>query len=134
VNVLHEHNQRPFGDDIAQELCPGVVEAIAGDERVQVAGDVKAEGEPENLAGAEPVERHFWCVALQQAEVFLQHLAERPIRSPCSIREAAAGATERLGLLIRQLLPELTYESRLPDARIAEDGHKPGRRCSATAR
>ena len=58
--------------------------------------------------------------------MFLQHLAERPIRSPCSIREAATGATERLGLLIRQLLPELAYESRLPDARIADDGHKPG--------
>jgi hypothetical protein len=93
---------------------------------VQVAGDVEAQREPENVTGAEPVERHLWCVALQQAEVFLQHLAERPIRSPCSIREAAAGATERLGLLICQLLPELAYESRLPDTRIAEDGHKPG--------
>ena len=42
-----------------------VVEAIAGDERVHVAGDVEAQREPENVTGAESVERHFWCVALQ---------------------------------------------------------------------
>src|SRR5439155_25492781 len=80
MDVLDEHDRGPLTDDLGQELCPGVLEAVARGERVQVAGDVEAEREAENLPGAESVEREFGRVAFEEAQVLLQHLAQRPIR------------------------------------------------------
>jgi hypothetical protein len=124
VNVLDQQNCGPLGDEVGQELGPGVLEAIAGGKRVQIAGDVQTEREPKNLPGAEPVERHLWRIAFQEAQVLSQHLAQRPIRGSCSVREAAAGSAQGLWSLLGQLLPELADESCLADACIAENRHE----------
>src|SRR5439155_20194176 len=120
-----EHDRGAVSDDISQELGPGVLKAIADGERMQIPGDVETEREPENLARAESAQRNFWRIALQEAQVLFQHLAERPIRCSCSVREAAAGAPQRFGVLLRKAVPEFAGEPRLADTCIAENGHEP---------
>src|SRR5437763_11807428 len=119
MDVLDEQDRRPVGDDLGQKVCPGVLEAVARGERVKVAGDVETERKAENLSGAESVEREFGCIAFEEAQVLLQHLAERPVSGPGSVREAATGPAQWFGFLFGQQLPELTHESRFADACIA---------------
>ena len=125
VDVLDEDDRRLLGDDLGQELPPLVLEAVARSEGMQISGDVETEGEAENLPGPQSVEGELWWVALEKAQVLLQHLAQGPIRGSGSIRETAAGAAQRLGRLLGQHLPELTHDSRLADPCIADHRHEP---------
>ena len=75
VNVLYEHDKRTLRGRVPQELCPGILEAVAHRERVETAGHVEPERQPEDLAFAEPFEHPFRRIGLQQPEVFSQHLA-----------------------------------------------------------
>src|SRR5262245_53080654 len=90
---------------------------------MHVAGDVQTEREPQDLAGAEAVQRDLRRVALQEAEMLLQHLAQRPVRRPASVWQAAARPAKRAGRLVRKPLAELADEPGLADAGVAEDGH-----------
>ena len=53
-------------------------------------------------------------------EMFLQHLGERPVRDPASVREAAPGTAQGFGSRTSQPLPELAHEPGLAHARIAD--------------
>src|SRR5207237_61473 len=79
----------------------------------------------ENLLAAKSLERHFRRVALQETQVLSQHLAERPIRRSCSVREAAAGAAQRFRVLLGQPLPQFACKPRLANACITDNGHEP---------
>ncbi len=57
--------------------------------------------------------------------MLLEHLPERPVAGP-AVREATAGALERLRLQRREPLPELTHEPRLAHARVAHDRDQMG--------
>src|SRR5439155_9260695 len=123
VQVLEEQDCRPVADELVEERNPRVLEAVARDERMGVAGHVESEREGEDLAPAEPLERGLRRVALEQAEMLPQDLAERPVRD-LSVRQAAARALKRLGLLVGEPLPQLSDEPRLADPRVADDRHE----------
>ena len=55
MQVLDEQHDRPLGRELRQELDPRLVQAVAGLERMQIAGDVEPEREAEDLAAAEPL-------------------------------------------------------------------------------
>src|SRR5215213_3488414 len=86
---------------------------------MRVGFGLEAERQRERLA--EPLEHDLRRVALEQAEMLLQHLAERPVRDAPAVRQAAAGPPQRLGPLVAQPLPELTHEPRLADAGVAHE-------------
>ena len=94
---------------------------------MEVTDHVETERETEDPPLPQPLEHARRRVALQQPEVLPQHLADRPVGDSRPVREAAAGAPERLGLECRELLPELPDEPCLADSRVAEDRHQPGR-------
>ena len=57
--------------------------------------------------------------------MFAQHLAQRPIRDPCAVRQAPPGPSERLGILPGKRSPELSDQPRLPDSCVSEHRHEP---------
>ena len=124
VEILDHDDRGPSRCDLVEELDPGTVEPLSGDERVQVACDVEAQGQPEDLAVAEALADDVQRVALQQPEVLLEHLPERPVRDSTPVCEAAAAEHERRERLGFEPLPELSDEARLPDAGIAHDRHE----------
>src|SRR5262249_35261640 len=120
VEVLDQHDGRLLGRELAEQRDPGGVKAVACRQRMKVARDVEPEGEPEQIAAGESRPHLLGRVALEDAELLLQNLPERPVRDALSVREAAAGAPQRLRLLLAEELPELTDETGLADARFAE--------------
>lgn len=68
VEVLDEHDRGPLARQLGQELGPGLVQAVAGRHRVQLAGHVEAEGEPEDLPAAQAAEHSVGRVAVEDAE------------------------------------------------------------------
>ena len=124
VHVFDEHDRGTVRGDFGQELGPGVLETVASRERVKMTDDIEPKCEAEDLASVEPLERQLRRIALEQAEMLLQHLTQRPVRRPRTVREAATGAAQRLGLLLGEQLPELPREPRLPDACVADDRHE----------
>ena len=80
VQVLDEDDDRALAGEVAQELDPGLLEPVAGRQRVEIAGDVEPEREPEDLAVAESRALGVRVVALEDAEVLAEDLAERPNR------------------------------------------------------
>src|SRR5919201_776331 len=92
---------------------------------MKITRDIETQREPENVVRIEPLERGLRRVALQEPEVLSQRLAERPVRSPRSVGEAASGAPQRFRILVGEPFPELARQPRLADAYIAENGHEP---------
>ncbi len=126
VQVLDEECDGTFGGELLEQRRPRVLKAIPRDERVQAPGDVETECEPEDLAAVQPFERSLGRVAVEQAELLLEDLAERPVRD-LAVGQAAPRALERLRLAAGKPLPELTHEPGLPQARIAENQLQPRR-------
>jgi hypothetical protein len=62
-------------------------------------------------------------IAVSDAELLLDDLAERPVRG-VPVGETPAGAPTRLRLLLREPLPQLPGQPRLADTRVAEDRHE----------
>src|SRR5206468_11754242 len=63
-------------------------------------------------------------VALQDAEMLLQHLREWPVGDALAVRKAPPGPPQRLRRAAAKVVPELAQEPRLADARIAENRQK----------
>ena len=103
------------------------MQAVAGRERMEIAGDVEAQREPEDVALTEPSARFLGWVALEDREVLLQHLRHWPVRDPLAVGEAAADPPQRARLFVGELLPELPHQPRLAEPRVAEHGdeHRP---------
>src|SRR5438445_863167 len=93
---------------------------------MQVAGDVQAEREAEDLTIAERAAYFVRRVVLEDREMFLQDLGEGPVRYPLAVGETAAGPEQRLGLGLGEVSPELPHEARLPDTRVADDRDEHG--------
>jgi hypothetical protein len=122
VHVLDEDDERSPRGELGQELDPGSVEAIAGRERMQVAHDVEPEGEAQDLARAEATTHLLGRVALEDLEVLLQDLGERPERDSVAVGKTASGQAQRARFFAAEPFPQLPHQSRLADAGVAEDG------------
>src|SRR6202162_4777577 len=51
-------------------------------------------------------------------------IAERHVRDPLAVRDAASGVSDRFGRFGTEPLPELMDQRRLPDSRVAHDRHE----------
>src|SRR5436305_6058752 len=93
---------------------------------MQLAGNVEPEREAEDLAVAEPSSKLVGRVALENPEMLFQHLSKRPEGDPFSVRQAAAGSPQRLGVVGGEAPPELAHQPRLADAGVPEqrDEHR----------
>ena len=109
VQVLDEHDDGPLGAQLLQQVDPRLLEPVARRERVQVARDVEAERQAEDLAPGELRADAIGLVALEDPEVLLEDLAERPVGDPAPVGEAAAGAAQRLRHLVGESLPQLPH-------------------------
>src|SRR5439155_11189516 len=123
----NEHDRGTLASELAEELCPGVVQTLARPERVQLLARVEAERQAEVATVTEPLGDDGRRIILQDAEVLAQDLGERPVRGAVPVREAAAGALHRLPLLRGEPRPQLSHEPRLADAGVAHDRHQAGR-------
>jgi hypothetical protein len=93
VDVLDQHDERLLGRDLVDQLDPRAVKAVPRLDRVDVARDVEAERERQDPPLAEHREDPVWIVAVQDAEVLLDDLGERLVRTCRSVRRAATCAT-----------------------------------------
>lgn len=125
VEVLHEQHDRTLRGELGEKVRPRVLEAVAHEQRVLPGRDVDPEREREEPTLAEELEHTLGAVALEDAEVLLQHLGQRPVRDPLAVGQAAAGAAERLRRVVREPIPELAHEAGLADARVADDRNQP---------
>ena len=120
MDVLDEHDGGTFAGELFHEAHDGGLEALTGVERVRGArGD--PEREHEVLASLEPPRDLVTRAVLHDAVVLLDDLAQRPVRDAVAVRQAAAGASQRGGLLGGEQLPQLTHERRLADPRLPDD-------------
>ena len=99
VQVLDEQDRRRFRRQLAEELDPGLLEAVAHGKRMRVAGEVEAESEPEDLPVAEPPARLLLRLALEDSQVLSQNLPERPVRE-VAVGQTPPGALNGLWRLI----------------------------------
>ena len=67
------------------------MQTLSRGERVQVTRNIESESESEDVVLTELCARRLGRVALEQAELLLHDLAERPVRDAVPIREAASG-------------------------------------------
>ena len=121
--------------ELLEELDPRVLQALARGERVERRRRRRARasgrGSRRSPSRSSTTLRR---VALEDPEVLLQHLAERPVGDPAPVREAAAGAPQRLRRLLAEPAPELAHEPRLADAGVADDRHEVRLAARSTAR
>ena len=120
MQVLEQHDGRPLGDELLEEGDPRLVEPVAGGERMQVARDVEAEREAEDLAVPEQLADALGRIVLADGQVLLDHLADRPV-GDLAIRKAAPRALQRVRRLAREPSPELANEPGLAHSRVAHD-------------
>src|SRR5207244_12474443 len=114
---------RPVACQLLEERDERVVELPANSGRMRFRRGLSSECKAEHCSIAEKSCDAVLRVALADAELLLQHLPHRPVRS-MAIRQAPSRAQAGSRLLIGEPLPELTHKPRLPDARIAEDRHE----------
>src|SRR5262249_24108557 len=85
---------------------------------------VQPERDPEDLAPLQQVRDLVGVHPLTDAEVLAQDLAERPVRDPVSVCEAATGANDGWRFLSREDAPQLLHEPRLPHTWLADEGNE----------
>ena len=102
MHVFDQDDRGSFVGQLGEERCPRVVQALPGDKRVQLLIGFQAQGEPEVAAPTQPAGRDLRRVGVQDAEVLAQQLGQRPVGRGVPVREAAAGALQRLRLLFCQ--------------------------------
>ncbi len=80
VDVLDEHDEGPLRGDLLEEVDPGVLEAIARGEWVQVLRHIEPEREPEDLRESRaPRARPMADRSPAIREMLPEHLRQRPI-------------------------------------------------------
>ncbi len=121
VQILDDHHRRAPLAELRDQLDPSVLELEKRGPRVEVAGDVEAERQAEDLAAGEPLQGVFGRVLLPQAELRPQHVGERAVGHAPAVGKAAAEPDRRP---VRQTLLELADEARLPHARLTNDLHE----------
>src|SRR5262249_61546063 len=91
VEILDQNGGRTGPCELLEQRDPGVLEAIAGSKRVQIACDVQPERQPQDLTVAETVQDALRRVPVEDAYLLLEDLAKRPVRN-LPVREAPARA------------------------------------------
>ena len=86
---------------------PGVV---SHGQRVHIPRRRRAQREAEPITASDPFGDHLRRIALQNPQVLLQHLTQRPVRYAVTIRQAPAAAQQRLSRLPAQ--PQLERAAR----------------------
>ena len=84
----------------------------------------QAERIAQPLAAGDAFGDHLRRVAVQNPEVLLQHITERPVRDPVTIRQAPATAQQRPPCILGQPPPELTDKPCLAHPGITDDSHQ----------
>ena len=134
VDVLDEHEERPVGRQLLDELDGRFVQLLPSLERMQLSGDVEAERQAQDLPLAESLADRLRWVAVMDAELLPHDLAQRPVRDPVAVGETTTRPAQWRRLLLGEQLPELADEARLPDARARRRSRRDAARCCATAR
>ena len=114
-------NGRPLRGQLLEETHPRGVQPLAHGQRVHVLRRGQPEREAEPLTASDPFGGHVRRIAVQDPEMLLQHLAERPVRDPVTVRQAPAAAQQRLRRLPAQPPPEFTEEPGLAHPGITDD-------------
>src|SRR3989441_11638139 len=107
MDILDQHDRGPLRDDLFEELDPRVLEAIARGKRVESVDDVESKRETQDLARPESVEHDRRRIALEDAEMLLQDLAEGPVGNALAVRKTSSGSPQRLPRAISEPFPEL---------------------------
>ena len=121
VKVLDDEDRGTFRDEPLEQIDPRLVQLLACDERMDVARRLESERQPENLARSEAGSNLVGRIAVEDPELLLQDLAERPVRHAAAVRQAAAAAHDRLRRFRAQALGELARDGRLANAGVADD-------------
>ena len=119
VQVLDEQNRRRFRRQLAEELDPRLLEAVADGKGVRAAGEVEPQSEPEDLPLAEPPARLLLRFALQDSQVLSQNLTERPV-GEVAVGQTPPRVLNGLRRVSGEPPPELLHQRRLPDTRVAD--------------
>ena len=125
VDVLDEQDSRLFRHHLRHEIDPGVLETVPSGQWVEPVRDVKAERQPEDLAGPQPREGGCLGVTVQDAEVLLEHVPERTIGDSSAVGETTPGAARDRLQAVTEIRPELAHQACLPNPDITEDSHQP---------
>src|SRR4051794_955159 len=120
VKVFDQDCRRPSCRKVTDEADRRVVQPVSRRQRVEVARDAEAESEGQNPV-RKPLPYRLRRISLEDPEMLLEHLAERPVRDRVSVREAAARTAKRLRILRTDPSPELTHEPGLTDSRVADE-------------
>src|SRR5436190_183423 len=64
------------------------------------------------------------AIALNDPDMLLHHLRERPVRDALAVAETPSRPPQRLGRAVPQPFPEFAHDPRLADPRIPEDRHE----------
>ena len=107
--------------ELLHEPHRGQMKLLSCIERVDARGDVETERQPEELAAREALFEVLGGCSLAKSQVLTDDLAERPVRDPVAVREAATGADGRGGFLAGESDEELAHQTRFPDARLADE-------------
>ena len=107
MEALDQQDDGAFRRELGEERDPRLVQPVTRRERVEIAGEVEAEREPEQLALAESSQDDVRRVAVEDAEVFLEDFSERPVRDPLAVGQAATRPSDRRRLFGGEALPEL---------------------------
>ena len=91
---------------------------------MQVAGDVEAEREAEDLSLPEGAAHVFRRVVLEDSKMLLEDLGKGPIGDPLAVGETAPRPQHWLRLHVCKLFPELAHQSCLSYAGVADHGHE----------
>jgi hypothetical protein len=67
VEILDQHGGRTGLCELIEQRDPGILEAIAGSKRVQVACDVQSERQPQDLTLAESVQDYLRRVPVEDS-------------------------------------------------------------------
>jgi len=81
VEILDEDGGGTGRCELLEQRHPGVLEAIAGSKRVQVACDVQPERQPQNFTVAESGENALRRIPVEDAQLLLEDLAKGPERN-----------------------------------------------------
>src|SRR3954447_338595 len=120
MEVLDENGSRPTRSEVPDETDCRVVQPVPRRQRVEIPREVEAKRKREHLVWEQPSYR-LRRVAVEDPEVLLQHLAQRPVRDRVPIRETAAVRARRLRILGADPRPQLTDKPRLAHAGVADE-------------
>src|SRR3954462_13462253 len=106
MEVLGGNGRRATRSGVPHETDCDDVQAVPRRQRVEIPREVEAKRKREHLGWEQPSYR-LRRVAVEDPEVLLQHLAQRPVRDRVPIRETAAGTAKRLRILRADPRPTL---------------------------